>query len=268
MILSFSLAGRSYRFDAAAPLDISIPLDFNGAGPNAFGLPMAEAHSAEAGSFVGDTRRGGSCNCETVTFNPHGNGTHTECIGHITDERVSVGEMLRDGLIPAIVLSVAVGPAGDASAPAGDVVVRRGAVEDALARLGDVPREFFRALAIRTLPNDGAKRSGAYSGANPPYLTIDAMRLVRELGVEHLLVDLPSVDREDDGGALAAHRIFWGAPLRGEPMAGPFNGRTITEMIYVGDAIADGPYLLDLQIPHFMLDAAPSRPLLYGVETA
>ncbi|MBC8144638.1 MAG: cyclase family protein, partial [bacterium] len=41
--------------------------------------------------------------------------------------------------------------------------------------------------------------------------------------------------------------------------------RTITEMAFVPDAAADGSYVLNLQIPSFMLDAAPSRPLLFRI---
>ena len=41
--------------------------------------------------------------------------------------------------------------------------------------------------------------------------------------------------------------------------------RTITELAFVADAAADGPYLLDLQVAPFDMDAAPSRPLLFPV---
>ena len=35
-------------------------------------------------------------------------------------------------------------------------------------------------------------------------------------------------------------------------------------MIYVPDEVLDGDYLLELQVPHFINDAAPSRPVLYA----
>ncbi len=47
----------------------------------------------QAGEFLGDTRSGGSCNAEVLTLTPHCNGTHTECIGHITDERITLAEV-------------------------------------------------------------------------------------------------------------------------------------------------------------------------------
>lgn len=268
-LFSARIGGGEYRFDPSAPFDISIPLDFHGEQPDAFHLPHASAVSAEGGGFIGDTRRGGSCNCETVTLNPHGNGTHTECVGHITDARIAVGSLLRDTFVPAVLVSVspeqADSPGEEGVIDEADRAVTRAALQAGLAAAGEIPGEFFRALVIRTLPNDQGKMSAVYSGGNPPYITPAAMRLVRELGVEHLLLDLPSADREDDGGRLAAHRIFWDVPEGVRSIAQPYTSRTITEMCFVPDGIPDGRYLLNLQIPPFLLDAAPSRPLLFSV---
>jgi hypothetical protein len=90
------------------------------------------------------------------------------------------------------------------------------------------------------------------------------MRYLRELGVRHLLVDLPSVDRMNDDGILSAHRVFWGvAPGEIDIEPEKRSPYTITELIYVPDSVADGSYLLNLQIAPFLADAAPSRPILY-----
>lgn len=269
MRITFASGKRHFAADLSRPFDISIPIDFSGPQPNAFWLPRAEAHAAEGGSFIGDTRRGGSCNCETVTFNPHGNGTHTECVGHVANARVAVTAVLGATVMPATLITVEPEPwsaGSDEIAREGDMAITWSAIERGISALDAVDREFFRALVIRTRPNPPGKRSAAYSGANPPYFTLEAMRLVRELDVEHLLVDLPSVDREDDGGALGAHRIFWEVPEGTHEIPPPYPSRTITEMLYVDDALADGWYLLDLQVAPLLLDAAPSRPLLYSVE--
>jgi hypothetical protein len=86
------------------------------------------------------------------------------------------------------------------------------------------------------------------------------MAAIAARGVRHLLVDFPSIDRMHDGGRLANHRTFWN-------MAGAADtGRTVTEMIYVDDDIPDGRYLLNLQIPAFAADAAPSRPVIYPLK--
>jgi kynurenine formamidase len=114
-----------------------------------------------------------------------------------------------------------------------------------------------KAVVLRTLPNPEAKKQTDYSGTNPPYLEPGGVEWLRSQGVEHLLVDLPSVDREKDGGALAAHKAFWGLPGHPRP------GATITELIYVPPYLPDGRYLLNLQVAAFDNDASPSRPLLF-----
>jgi arylformamidase len=263
MIFAFTIAGREYRFDSTRPIDISIPLDFYGDQPNAFHLPAASAAVAEGGGFIGDTRRGGSCNCETITMNPHGNGTHTECAGHISHERIAVADVLKHTLLPATLVTIS--PSDAESAAPDELAVSADDLTAAIGRIGDIPAEFLRALIIRTLPNGAGKRNAAYSGANPPYISRGAMRKIRALEVEHLLIDLPSVDREDEPN-LTNHRIFWDmeSVVPGVPEHHPPG--TITEMIYVDDALPDGIYLLDLQIPAMLLDAAPSRPMLYALE--
>src|SRR5687767_6591279 len=95
------------RFDTTKPIDISIPLRFNGPQPNAYGVEPASAKACEYGTLVGDTRRGGSCNFEQYTFIPHCSGTHTECVGHITNERISVRDCLQDTFIPATLITIA-----------------------------------------------------------------------------------------------------------------------------------------------------------------
>ncbi len=210
---------------------------------------------AEGGGFVGDTRRGGSCNCETVTLNPHGNGTHTECVGHISTNRIHIVDVLTDVIVPALLVSVEL-EIGEEGAFVGfeglDRAIRR-------ARSGSASP--FRGLIVRTLPNNPEKKRAVWSGANPPWLDPEATRLVRSLRIDHLLVDLPSLDREDDD-LLTSHRIFWELPAEGAVEADPTDGRTITEMIWVPDGVADGFYNVTVQIPPFALDAAPSRVLL------
>ena len=89
---------------------------------------------------------------------------------------------------------------------------------------------------------------------------------MRELGVGHLLVDTPSVDRLFDEGKLSNHRIFWQIePGAFEVSNASLIQNTITELIYVPEQIADGNYLLNLQIAPFATDASPSRPLLFAL---
>jgi hypothetical protein len=83
-------------------------------------------------------------------------------------------------------------------------------------------------------------------------------------GVLHLVVDLPSIDRAHDEGRLTAHRLFFGLPRGSVRLAEATRAAaTITELAFVPEALTDGAYLLELQVPALGGDAVPSRPLLY-----
>ena len=97
----------------------------------------------------------------------------------------------------------------------------------------------------------------------PSFFTIEAMNYIVELGIKHLLVDMPSVDRLFDDGVLSAHNIFW--ETKEKKLNLNALNKTITEMIFVPDNIKDGEYLLNLQFAPFVADAAPSRPILYKI---
>jgi len=112
------------------------------------------------------------------------------------------------------------------------------------------------------MPNPATKCYRDYSGTNPPYLSTDAMKYIVGIEVKHLLLDLPSVDREKDEGRLINHRLFWQVSDK-EATSISRNNCTITELIYVPNDIADGLYLLNLQVPSINLDAVPSKPILY-----
>lgn len=254
MIISINIGGRIFEIDDEKPVDISIPLKFNGPQPNAYGVAPAVSSACEAGDIVGDTRRGGSCNFESYTFIPHCNGTHTECVGHITDERISVRDCLQDIFLPAVLVSVT--PIGD------EPIITKASVEGALADARATDN--FDALIVRTLSNDDSKLTREYLDDIPPYFSSEAMEFMVGLGVKHLLVDLPSIDRIYDEGKLLNHRIFWNIELGSrEVNAETRINSTITELIYVPAEIENGEYLLNLQIAPFDSDAAPSRPVIF-----
>jgi kynurenine formamidase len=269
MILTVKINGHEHRLDISNPIDLAIPLHFNGPQPNAYGAERAVSKPCEAGSLVGDTRQGGSCNFEQYTFIPHCNGTHTESIGHITKERVSVLASLKDAFVPAVLISIEPESATettDTYAPekgADDRLITRAGLKRALKEPPPGGAQ-YTALIVRTLPNGDTKMTRDYMKEPAPFFSLEAMQYVAELGFEHLLVDLPSIDRAFDEGKLSAHRIFWNMPPGSQEIDRESRAhRTITEMIYVPDEAEDGPYFLNLQIAPFAADAAPSRPLLF-----
>ena len=260
------------RADLDRACDLAIPLRFDGEQPSAFGAPSATSTPLCAGSFLGDVSQGGSCNCREYRLVAHCNGTHTECVGHVTRQPVHIHEIGPRGLEPALLLSIetpradACEEGSDPPPQASDRLITARAMEAAWQRLA-WPRVAVTALVLRTLPNGPGKPARQYSAdAPPPYLTQAAAEWLVAHGIEHVLLDVPSMDRLDDGGRLTAHRLFWGLPPGNSDAAAATRPRaTVTELIFADDALADGRYLLDLQLPAFAADAAPSRPILYPV---
>jgi arylformamidase len=265
MEISIKISNHTFKFDGENPFDISIPLEFNSLQPNIYGVKKATATAYEDEHFVGDTRRGGSCNFEDITLNPHCNGTHTECVGHITRERISVNNCLQDTFLSANLITISPENSLETmetysvKSDANDRLITRKAIQNSNLKI-----QTSEALIIRTLPNDESKKSLDYSAQNPPFFSTEAMQYIVELGVKHLLVDVPSLEKLHDEGKLSNHRIFWNVE-QGSFEINPQTkvNNTITEMIYVSDAIQDGFYLLNLQIAPFVSDASPSRPILF-----
>ncbi len=236
--------GTTLHADVSEGYCIAIPLDHTHDQPNAYYAPLYEASPVKVGDWIGDTRKGGSVNFYNIRINPHGNGTHTECIGHISLERYSIHQALGPGYTIAQLISV-----HPTSQDNGDRIIRELEWESGV-----------EAIVIRTLPNHPDKKMRHYSGTNPPYVDHNLLGKMATEGIQHLLLDLPSVDREEDGGLLLAHKAFWQYPEQ------PRKKATITEMIYVDNVVPDGLYLLQIQIAALELDASPSRPYLFPLK--
>ncbi|MCC6841340.1 MAG: cyclase family protein [Flavobacteriales bacterium] len=250
MIAEITHQGRTWRIALDKPIDLSIPLDANSGGPRAWYVGAPAFTPVNDGQRDYTVAAGASVNFRNVSFNPHGNGTHTESVGHIARTIHPVGNLFQRYWFTAQLVSVL---PQERSTPEG--AARVITLEQLRNLVGERPPE---ALVVRTWPNEAEKRIRNWSNTDPPFVEAEACRWLRSIGVNHLLLDLPSVDRERDEGKLAAHHAFWDHPRTTDL------GRTITEMIFVPNAVPDGDYLLELQVPHFINDAAPSRPLLYA----
>jgi len=254
MIAQFTWAGQAYEANLNRPLDISIPLFEGETGVNCFYAPFYETAPVRQENFLGSTQEGGAVNFRNVRINPHGNGTHTECVGHISREPYSLLDCLSAFHFPALLITLYPQKQGD-----GDRLILREQLEEVLGETQSTP-----ALVIRTMPNEkNFKWHAQYSGTNPPYLDHRAVTwLVDEWGLEHLLIDLPSVDREEDGGRLLAHKAFWQYPDRIRTHC------TISELVYVNNSIPDGLYLLNIHVGSYLIDVSPSKPVLYTLRQA
>jgi len=244
MIASIEINGQIFRFDLNKAIDVSMPLSTDVNNTSAWYVPPVKIEAVRTDQFIGDVNEGGSVNFNNISFNPHGNGTHTECVGHISKGKESINQSLKKFFFTAQVISIEPERQGD------DLVITPEQIVQKLT-------EPVQALLIRTLPNTDEKNTRQYSNSNPPYIDSKAIPYILKMGVDHLLIDLPSVDREEDNGLLASHHAFWNYPEN------PNTERTITEFIFIENAVPDGFYLLNLQIAPFENDASPSKPVLY-----
>ncbi len=254
-----------------APQSIAIPMQFDGPQPNHFGADIASVRPMQAGDFIGDTTQGGSCNAQEITLNPHCNGTHTESISHVINELLPPAEVVKQPLMRALLISIE--PASHFTKDSYQPPIEPGDKLICKYQLTAVKKNLHKgvkALIIRTLPNNQSKLTHHYGkDIHPAFFSNEAMKwLVEETAVEHLLVDLPSVDRLHDDGLLSNHRIFWNIePETHESSAEQYQHKTITEMVYVPNEVKDGEYLLNLQLPRLNLNAVPSNPLLIPINT-
>lgn len=246
MQLQININGTYHTIDTERGINISIPVRFGEDQVNAFYIDKASKKSFSAGGFVGNVAAGGSCNVEVIQITPHGNGTHTECVGHISKESYAITDCMKDPFQLATLISLQPETTGD------DKVITEKQLREKLEGTAAT-----NALIIRTLPNDAGKINAQYSGSNPAYFSAEALQYLRSKNVLHLVTDLPSVDREDDGGQLAAHHAWWNYPQD------PRMNATITELVYVPEEVKDGSYLLLFSFSPLTSDASPSLLLLY-----
>ena len=245
--------GETFTVNLSQPIDISIPLTNTDANPIAWYIDKPVIEPVVMGNWVGKVSEGSSTNFNNIFFNPHGHGTHTECLGHITRDFYSINQALKQFFFTAEVVTVIPEMCED------DFVITKAQIEQALG--GKTPE----AIVIRTQPNSVDKKSKNYSNTNPPYILEEAAFYLCECGIKHLLIDLPSVDREQDEGRLLSHKAFWNVQDINNLNADARHDATITEMVYVPDVVTDGSYLLNLQIASFENDASPSKPVLYKI---
>lgn len=274
MKVRFEAVGHAWESDLSAPSSIAIGQTFTPAQPNHFGVPLANRTPLRMGSFVGLVQDGRGCNVDLVQLIPHCNGTHTETVFHILKRPERIPPASPSILMEAMLLSVAAESADGCREryrpplEKSDWLITRAALEFARQHVVSEWGEWATpAVIVRTRPNPAAKCTMHYAAPNLPAFFSNEATEWLAARCDHLLVDLPSLDRTQDEGQLSNHHLFWNVPVgASEPDSAAGNDKTITELIYVDDTILDGMYLLNLQVPAWETDAAPSRPLLFAIQ--
>ncbi|GJQ10060.1 hypothetical protein GpartN1_g4818.t1 [Galdieria partita] len=265
----------SFRVKYSQPVDISISVrghvgEFT---VEAFGL--GQPKTTEVCQAYG----GIGVNCTSIEFNPHANGTHTECVGHVAEQKRFYVEDCFPGIIQGACLLISVEPVlvGEnkpenivySVVSTGDRVISGELVKDAIVKTLEahnlVEEQCPSILVVRTLPNDLDKYPTANNSVNWPYFTSDAIQVLDQFQIQHLLVDTPSLDRHPDGGKVESHKYFW--RVSSDSLQSPRKSRSLTELCCIPDPVKDGIYFIILSLSSFaFLDAVPSRPILFPLE--
>ena len=289
MKITIDLQSTRYQVSMENSWSLAIPVNFNQPSqqPNHFSANAALASPMHADGFIGDTKQGGSCNVNELTINPHCNGTHTESIAHICDfssnstfisdiegnEALAptLAQLNLPALIPCAVISITPELAlesNDNYSPKfyeHDLIISSYALKKSLINYNNAQ---LQALVIRSLPNNTNKQQQAYNSENQPsFFSREAILYLNERGVEHLLVDLPSIDRLHDDGLMTCHHLFWQVDEGSHQInKNSLVNKTITEMAFIDNEIPDDFYFINIQTPAFHNDAAPSRPVLFSAK--
>ena len=252
--------GRFHRIEHHQPIRLSSRINLNDNSINLYGVAPASGEPLHYGSSVASVSKGGPCNATRINLVPHCHGTHTECIGHILAGECHVADLQFEPFMAATLIRVRlqlienVKDGYNSSAQKKDLVITRAAIDDALALMKS---DYLQALVISTNAPDWLPE-----GESAPYFTHQAMERIAALGVRHLLVDIPSIDRPHDGGRMDNHRVFWGVGY-GSTVEPARADCSVTEMIQVPQDLPSGHYFLSIHLPDISGEALPSMPVLF-----
>lgn len=243
MKIQLNWRGKQHQVNLDQGIDLSSVYGDPARAYLAWQTPPVQMEPVRHGDWLGAVEAGAAINFFDIRFNPHGNGTHTEGYGHISPHRESVNDALSSyhGMATLVRINVAAGPNQEID----------------LARWKAALPELKTDAVVVHVPDAFPKD---YSGAAAPYFSAELMQHLAQQGLQHFITNLPSVDPEEDGGALAAHKAYWSYPEA--PRAEAF----ITELAHIPEQLAEGEYFLNLQVAPLHNDASPSRPVLYRLE--
>lgn len=242
MIITVEHFGKKYKTNLKKGIDLSSNLGKPGEEIKAWYVDEVKKEPVKGEGWIGSVAEGSPVNFYNIHFNPHGNGTHTESYGHISEGFESINEQVKEHHFFTYFLELEAETRGE------DQVIGLDSIK------GKINDWNFDALVIK----GGHYAPGHdFSKTNPPYFDPELIAFIKEKGVKHFLTDLPSVDREEDEGKMSSHKAYWDFPEN------PRYGATISELLHIPEGIPSGLYFMNLQLAPFHNDATPSRPVLY-----
>jgi len=260
-IAKIQMGQNIYEIDLNKFHDLSIPIHIDKKPPSFYDKePLRIHHYKDENNKTWKTEDGAACNIPIIDLNIHCGGTHSECRSHVTKENLTISELINDSFIPCELVSLEpTKHIGDETYHSkisnNDLIITKTMLKDKLKLI----KKDIKAVIIRTFPNLRSEViTKDYNKEHNAFFSNEAIDYMKSLEINHLVVDLPSIDKFDDGGKLGNHQIFWN--LNGLP-----NNNTITELAFIKNEIKDDLYLLSINILNLNLDASPCRPIIYPI---
>jgi len=252
--------GNTRRFRLGEPRSVSREVLFTpgAASSNAFHLPGIHSRTVEfEGQFIGDVNRGGSCNVDLLSYVPHGL-THIETAAHILNadaDPPTVKDIPLEHLsgIAYLIDLTHLDAEPGRQIPWKEVEskLKKNALPVSIlalkTRASLLPAHYdFSGKDFLSLSPGTAKGIHDYAffaAGSPP---------VRQ-PINCLLLDLPSIDPEADGGKLLAHRYFFGLAKTGY-IEEDREKRALVELAWFSD-LDEGYYYAAITPPSFQANA-------------
>jgi arylformamidase len=147
LISTIQIHSKKIKIDLSKPLDISMPLRASNKNANAWYIDAPKIEPVKVDQWIASVKEGAAINFNNILFNPHAHGTHTECVGHITEKFYSINKCLKQFMFTAEVITVAPEQVGE------DKVISKKQIQFLLKRISP------QALVIRTMPNTKEKQT-------------------------------------------------------------------------------------------------------------
>ena len=249
MIAEININNENFKVDLNNPIDLSLTSKVEKSF-KAWYVDEIKINPIKNGDFIGSVNKGGAVNFREILINPHGNMTHTESVGHISKEEINVNKLLKTNNFLAQLITIKPQKIINKNKKEVDQIISLKQIKNKI-----IPN--IQALIIKTQNNYDELTKKNYNHTNWPFLAESSASYIRTKGIQHLLIDQPSIDKEFDEGKLLAHRAFWNYPNEID------SKKTITELIGIPNHVKDGRYLLNLTLANIENDAVPSRPIIY-----
>ncbi|MCY3414672.1 MAG: cyclase family protein [Candidatus Heimdallarchaeota archaeon] len=232
--LSITINKRTYALGKGISVSRIISINPR-SEPKAFDLPDYSVKSYSRGDFIGLISEGASCNVNIHSYIPH-TFTHVESSLHVSEDGISL-DLIPESLFSGIIFLL------DLSELDSECIE--------IEHTSAIFDKKVRRVAIKSKYSVD-KPDINYTNTDPLYISTKVAKLFHTKGIEVLMLDLPSIDRETDK-ELWGHKYFF-----------ENEKRIIIELAYF-DKLNEGYYYYEMTPMKIQTDAISTDIKFYPI---